>query len=371
MHSPNQNYNRIITIKTKPSARWHHFKRIIYFALIEKNVHSISFIVLFLGISISAIGQIGGKHSFEFLNVSPAARLSALGGVNVSLADRDVNFFSGNPALAGDTLNGVASVNYQFYVGDTGHALFTYAHDFKNIGPLVFAIQHMRYGEIQGYDINGAETYRFNSGETAFMVGKYHQIRHFRLGVTLKGVFSNIAAYRAAGVMADFGGVFIHPEKPFTIGLVMKNIGIILNDYTDTNNNKLPFDVQIGTTFKPEHMPLRFTLTAFNLTQADVTYRNPASDPEPVGIVKKVLSHLNLGTEILIHKNVTIMAGYNYFVHQALKLAEGGGGAGLAYGFSANIRSFEFIFGRTAYVSGNAGYSFTLSTNVQKILKRR
>ncbi len=31
---------------------------------------------------------------------------SGLGGVNVSLADRDVNFFLSNPALSGDTLSG-------------------------------------------------------------------------------------------------------------------------------------------------------------------------------------------------------------------------------------------------------------------------
>lgn len=336
-----------------------------------KNVHSIRLIIFLLSISISATAQIGGKYSFEFLNVSPVARLSALGGVNVSLTDRDVNFFSANPALAGDTLKGVASVNYQFYVGDIGQALFTYAHDFNKFGPLMFAIQHMRYGEIQGYDVSGVETNLFNSAETAFMVGRYHQINTFRLGVTLKTVFSNIGAYRSAALMADFGGVFIHPEKPFTIGLVLKNIGFVLNDYSGENNSILPFDVQIGTTFKPEHMPLRFSLTAFNLTQPDVTYYNPASDAEAPGTIRKLLSHLNLGTEILIHKNVTIMAGYNYLVHQALKLAEGGGGAGLTYGFSANVKAFEFIFGRNAYVSGNAGYSFTLSTDVNKILKRR
>jgi hypothetical protein len=317
------------------------------------------------------MAQIGGKYSFEFLNVPPTARLSALGGINVSLADRDVNFFSGNPALTGDTLNGVASVNYQFYVGDVGLALFTYAHDFSNIGSLIFGLQHMSYGDIQGYDMYGAETAIFSSGETAFMIAKQHQINNFRLGVTLKGVFSNIAGYRSSAIMADIGGVFIHPNKPFTVAMVVKNLGIVLNDYSGASDSKLPFDVQVGTTFKPEHMPLRFSLTAFNLTQSDVTYYDPTSDAERPGTIRKILSHLNLGTEILIHKNVTVMAGYNYLVHQALKLAEGGGGAGVTYGFSANIKSFEFIFGRNTYVTGNAGYSFTLSTNVNKILKRR
>jgi hypothetical protein len=271
--------------------------------------------------------------------------------------------------LTGDTLSGFASANYQFYVGDIGQAFFSYAHNFNTVGLLAFGVHHIQYGTIQGYDATGVETTSFNSGETAFIISKQHQVNNFRLGVNLKSAFSNIAGYRASALLVDIGGVFIHPAQPFTAGLVIKNVGIVLGDYTGEKNSKLPFDVQLGATFKPEHMPLRFSLTAYNLTTADVTYADP-DDKKPGG-VSKVLSHVTMGTEILVHKNVTIMAGYNYLVHQALKLAGGGGGAGISLGFAAAIRSFEFGFSRSAYVAGNAGYSFTLSTNVNKILKRR
>ena len=80
--------------------------------------------------SSTAFAQTGGKKSFEFLNVPNNARLAALGGVNVSLADRDINFFFSNPALVGDTLAGFASASYQFYVADIGQATFSYAHNF-------------------------------------------------------------------------------------------------------------------------------------------------------------------------------------------------------------------------------------------------
>ena len=38
--------------------------------------------------------------SFEFLNLPGNATLSALGGVNVSSTNQNVNFFQSNPALA-------------------------------------------------------------------------------------------------------------------------------------------------------------------------------------------------------------------------------------------------------------------------------
>jgi hypothetical protein len=327
--------------------------------------------ILISFISISAFAQIDGRSSFDFINVSPSARLSALGGVNVSKADHDVNFFTGNPALIGDTLAGMASASYQFYVGDIGQALFTYAHKGNKLGPVIFCIQHIGYGSIQGYDASGTATTEFNSGETAFMVSKNHQVANFRLGATLKGVFSNLAGYRANAMMVDIGGLFVHPEQPFTIGLTIKNMGVILSNYGERSSARLPFDVQAGATLKPEHMPLRFSITAYNLVRPDVTYYNAAVDSEKPGTLKKIFSHINLGTEILIHRNVTVMLGYNYLVHQSLKLSNGGGGAGVSLGFSATIKAVEFVFSRSAYVAGNAGYSFTLSTNVNKFLKRR
>jgi hypothetical protein len=336
----------------------------------SNSVHRYLLLLLSV-ITTVASAQIGGYSSFQFMNVSPAARISALGGVNVSKIDQDINFFTTNPASAGDTLAGMASASYQFYVGDIGQALFTYAHNMPKLGPVIFGIQNIHYGTIQGYDAGGIATNEFNAGETAFMVSSNHQVANFRAGATLKGVLSNLAGYRASAMMLDLGGVFIHPKKPFTVGLAIKNIGVVFNHYGSGNSSKLPFDVQVGTTFKPEHMPLRFSITAYNLVRPDVTYYDPASDAEKPGTAKKIFSHINFGTEILIHKKITIMVGYNYLVHQSLKLSGGGAGAGLSFGFSAAIKSVEFVFSRSAYVAGNSGYSFTLSTNVNRLLTRR
>lgn len=318
-----------------------------------------------------AFAQTGGQHAFDFLNIPAHARLAALGGVNVSLADKDLNFFHSNPSLAGDTLNGFASAGYQFYTGDVGQALFSFAHDFNKVGQLVFGIQHVDYGTLQGFDESGIETSEFNSGETAIMVGKSHQIANIRFGATVKAVFSNIAGYRANAVMLDAGGIFIHPEHDLTLGLVIKNIGIVLSEYTESSSRHLPFDVQAGVTLKPEHMPVRFSLTAYNLVRSDLLYYDPAGiEPKPTAL-KKVFSHLNMGAEILFHRNFNVMVGYNYLTHHALKSETGGSGAGIALGFSILVKPVEIVFSRSGYLRGNAGYSFTLSTNINQLLKRR
>jgi hypothetical protein len=332
--------------------------------------HAFAVIVLLFA-NASAKAQIGGQRSYEFLNVPSSARLAGLGGVNVSLADRDVNFFLANPALNGDTLAGVGSVNYQFYLADIGHAAITYGHDFKRAGMFTFGVQHMNYGSINGYDPAGNETDVLSASESSLSVGKSHQIGHYRLGATVKGIFSSLASYRSTAVALDLGAVFIHPDHELTIGLVIRNLGVVISDYSSSAaSSKLPFDVQLGTTFKPKHMPLRFSVTGFNLTTPNVSYNDPLQEAV-TSTLQRVLAHFNFGAEVLVHKNVNILVGYNYLNHQALKLDNAGGGAGISLGFSATVKNFDFVFSRMAYAAGNAGWSFTLSGNIRKLIKRQ
>jgi hypothetical protein len=311
---------------------------------------------------------VGGQHAFDFLNVPHHARLAGLGGVNVSLSDRDINFFSSNPALVSDSLAGFASASYQFYIADISHAAVAYAHRFNRIGTVTIGLQHLAYGKIISYDAAGQELGDFNSGETAVVISKSHQVSHYRFGVNLKTVFSNLAGFRASAVLIDLGGVFVHPQKDFRVGLVMKNLGVVLSEYSETSRSTLPFDVQAGITFKPEHMPLRFSITAYNLVQ-DSGYPDPVTGEEP-GTLDKVLRRFNFGTEILVHRNVNILAGYNYLARQELKLENAGGGAGITLGFSARIKTVDVCFSRSSFVIGNAGYTFTVSSNVDRMVKR-
>lgn len=313
--------------------------------------------------------QMGGQKSFEFLNTPSHARLAALGGVNVSLADRDVNFITSNPSLIGDSLAGWGSAGYQSYVADIGQSSFTYLDTLKKIGMLGMSIQHISYGNMQRYDETGLELGEFNSGETVVMISKSHAVNHFRLGVSLKGIFSSIAGYRASALAMDLGGTFIHPEKQFTVGLVIKNLGFTLSQYTEMSDTPLPFDVQAGMTFKPEHMPLRFSLTAFNMVSGDA-YFNLADGGEGPDTAEKIFRHLNFGAEVLIHKNVNLLMGYNYQIHKELKM-EGVGGGGFSVGFSGRVKSFEFTFARSGYIQGVAGYTFTLAADVRNLVTRK
>ena len=324
--------------------------------------------IIFCSFVAGAFGQGTGIHPFSFLKTPAHARLAGLGGVNVSLADRDVNFFHNNPALAGDSLNGSASAGYQFYVGDVGNALFTYAHDLRDAGQMIAGIHHMNYGSLRGFDDTGRETGEYDASETAVLIGRTHQIGHFRFGATMKGVFSSIAGYRSSALLLDVGGIFRHPHQDLTVALVFKNMGFVLSDYTEAGLTHVPFDVQAGVTFKPEHMPLRFSLTAYELLQPDLL--SGGTDERPSSL-QKLFSHLNIGAEILLHRNVNALAGYNYLLHHALRSETGGSGGGICFGFAVMVKPVELVFSRSSYTVGNSGYSFTLLTNLNQLLRKK
>jgi len=326
--------------------------------------------MLAMFLSYQGWAQLGGQRSFEFLNVPGNARLMGLGGVNVSLTDKDVNFFFSNPALIGDSLAGYASAGYQFYVADIGQATFAYTHQFKKIGAVSFGVQHMNYGEITGYDASGLEIGSFKSGETVLVISKSHQVSAFRVGANLKTVFSNIAGFHSTALMLDLGSTFIHPTKDLTIGLTFKNLGFVLSEYSETSDTKVPFDVQVGVTFKPEHMPLRFSLTAYNLVSSGNAYDNPDDGADDPGSFDKVLRHINIGAEILLHRNVNVLLAYNFLRQQELK-TENSGGSGLSVGAAIKIKTFDMVFSRSSYSVANGAYSFTVAANIQNLIFKK
>jgi hypothetical protein len=227
----------------------------------------------------------------------------------------------------------------------------------------------MNYGEITGYDEAGLELGSFKSGETALVISKSHQISSFRLGANLKAVFSNIAGYRSSAVMMDIGGVFKHPQKDLTVGLVIRNFGFVLSEYTETSDTTIPFDVQAGVSFKPEHMPVRVSVTAYNLT-SNQAYDNPDDSEDDVSSFGAIIQHVNFGAEVLLHRQVNVLLGYNVLRQHELK-TQNGGGSGFTIGASVQIKAFQFALSRSGYSIGNAAYSFTLIGDLNKMIFKK
>ncbi|UII29032.1 type IX secretion system protein PorQ [Fulvivirga maritima] len=318
---------------------------------------------------LTTYGQVGGRRSFEFMNVPSSARAAGLGGVNVSLYNEDINLLYNNPAAVGDSLGGYVSFNYLSYFADVNAVSFVYKHDFDKWGSWYIGTHHLGYGDIDSYDDTGAALGDFSAGETVFYIGKSHQIGSFTMGATLKYINSSIDAYSANALAMDLGGVFKHPTLNLTAGLVFKNIGVVFSDYTETADSRLPFDLQAGVSFKPEHMPFRFSFTGYNLARENDIYYGGADEDAP-GTFDKVFRHVVVGAELLISKNLNFRFGYNHLIREELKLEDGAHGAGFSYGLMFRIKAFEFAYSRGGYHAAGASNSFTITANTNLFLRK-
>lgn len=325
--------------------------------------------------------QIGGKNGLMFVNVPTNAHVAGIGGVNVSV--RDINMVYQNPSLLSDTMDRSFSFNYVPYFADINRASILYIHNFgiNKLGPIAFGLDYFNYGNMVETDEAGTVIGEFKPRDYVLFAGTSHTKDNFTLGVNAKLVGSQLGPYNAFAFLTDLGGLFKHPERDFTIGLTFKNVGFAFKKYTRNTELNTPFDVQIGTSYKLEHMPFRVSITAHHLHQFDIVYLDPDKkgqlDANGVEIKPKktvgdkIIRHFVLGGEFLLGKHLAIRFGYNFLRRRELRIENMAGAAGMSIGAMVKIKSFELGFTRAWYSTAGATNFLTINSNFNTLFKRK
>jgi hypothetical protein len=331
-------------------------------------------ILILIGFFFSSVqAQVnGGRTMFESVNIPTNAHLAGLSGTNVSVLDRDPNLLWGNPALLNKKMDKVLSVNYSPYVANIKSYALTTAYHLNKAGPIGFSLKYLNYGDLEQRDANAVYQGTFNSRDYVLAVSKSYTIGVITLGANAKWMGSQIDGYSAYAFAMDFGALFKHPDKEFTVGLAVKNLGKVYKKYTSVSSDSLPFDVQLGVSYKPEHAPLRISLTGHHLTRWDVVYNDPSQptkvdqNGQPVQKniknVDRLLRHLNLAIEVFPVKFVHIRVAYNYMMSRELSLTDGISTAGLSFGGSVRWDRFEAAY--TYSLVSKAGGMNVFTVNV-------
>ena len=310
------------------------------------------------------------RPSFAFLEVPSSAKLAGLGGVNASLFNNDVNLFLFNPALLGPTNNMNASINYVFHPATTGMSSITYAQEFEKAGLFGAGLRYFSYGVIDGYDQTGADIGSFKPNDFAFNISHSQAANNFRIGGTIKFVSSNIAGYHSSALLFDVGGLFVHPSKDFTVGMVLSNFGFTTQKFSSAQETSLPFNVQIGTSIKPEHMPIRFSITLHNLHQWDLMQPDEKDNGQNYWL-DNTFRHFVFAAEVILSKNVNVLFGYNHLRRSELKLENAGSFSGFSIGGVIMVKAFEFVYTFAGYhVSGNTN-TLTLTGNLSELIVKK
>lgn len=327
-----------------------------------------------------ASAQIGGKREFELMNLPWSGRLAGLGGKNVSALGNDPSMMVFSPIHLQPETHGQLSYNYNSYFANISPQLLSYAHAIDSLNVVGLTAGTISYGSFKGYDPGGNATNNFTAGDLLLQGSYSRRQGPFTLGASLKYASSRIETYNASALAVDLGSVWKHPERQFTVGLTVRNLGFGFNNYGADESARLPLDVVLGTSYRLEHMPFRVSVTAHRLDQWDIAYLDPSSgrqlDASGNPIVPKktvgdiALRHFVFGGELFLGKFLTVRGGYNHLVNRELRLEDARSGAGFSFGVSLKLGAFDFAYNQGLYhMAGSANY-FSIMLNMPRLVNK-
>ena len=317
-----------------------------------------------------------GRGVYRFLDLPVSSRMAAIGGMNVSLRDNDVNFAFMNPALLTGETHGVIGLNMASYLADIKFGSAVYGHNFGENNFTSFGVQYVDLGKFEGYDELGNFTEDFTAKDIALYMSYARRLDdYFTVGATFKPIFSSYEHYTSFGIAFDAG--INYSRDLFSAGLVFRNMGAQLKAYYPDEQGQhrepLPFDIQLGVSKKFAHAPIRISGTLNNLNrwnvagyQTDKTTTNldGTTEEKKVKPVDMAFRHVVLGVELVPSDNFYIALGYNHRRNQEMTMEGFKSLAGFSAGAGLKLYKFHVGFGLTQFQVGNFAYQFSFSTDL-------
>ena len=344
----------------------------------RKGLFKIIFPVLLL-LPAFVQAQKGGDAVYEFLNLTNSARVGALGGNQVGMVDTDLSFSYHNPAALTDTVSGYLTLNYVPYFANINYGYAAYARTFEKVGTFSAGVHYINYGTFDRADEFGEINGTFTAGEYAILLTYSRQLsKRFNAGITMKPVISSFEQYHSFGLAFDVGFMYSSKNKLFNAGIVLKNFGSQITTYNETYE-PLPTDLQAGLSFKLAHAPFRFSLTAQDLLNFDLTYTLPDeenNDPiefedDSPGFGDKLMRHMVFGFEFAPSKNFFVSGGYNHRRRKELVVDSKASTVGFSWGFGFRVYKFRFAYGSARYHIAGSSNHFSISTNLSSFSKKQ
>ena len=338
------------------------------------------------------------------MSLPASARLNALGGSNASLSDGDISMAMCNPALLHEKSHMMLQVNFSYYLPGTMFGSALYAHNFgeaKGITnrlsttaedgqpdrPNYFAVgfHYLDYGRMKYADEQGNLTGgSFGARDILIDVMYARQLgRLFKVGVTLKPVYSIYEHYSSFAIGADVGGHFITPDSTFQMGLVLQNIGWQLKSFYSSEDGSpkemLPLNLQLGLSYRIPKTPLRLHMQIHNMQTWYLKYEWTSNDKslttgEPVSHdvpwYDMMFRHTIFTLEVTPKSERFYVAlSYNHRRRAELQLIDQRSLAGLSIGAGVRIKQAHVDFAVSQMTKSYFSYQVGVSLDINALMK--
>ncbi|MEL7219868.1 MAG: type IX secretion system protein PorQ [Bacteroidota bacterium] len=341
-------------------------------------------LALFFSCSLQA--QVGGLFTYEFLNFSPSARISALGGTHIAVMDDDINIAATNPAALNPEMHQQLSFSHAFHPGGIQYGYVSggvYNEKLKTT--FSGGVRYVNYGDFDLTNNLGQIEGQFSAGEYAFGIGAGREIgERLHAGVNLRFVTSRFETYQSTGLVADLALMYRDTASKFIFTMVARNAGRQLSTYREGNNEPLPFELQAGVSKRLRYLPFQFSLVYRYIDRWNILYDDPNTAETTLlfGDVETERSntaiwldnfarHLVFSGELFIGKkdNFRLRLGYSHLLRKELSLTEFRSLAGFTFGAGIKINRFRLDYGRTTFHLAGGVNQLTIATNIKEFKK--
>ncbi|MCM1504821.1 MAG: type IX secretion system protein PorQ [Muribaculum sp.] len=323
-----------------------------------------------LSATLSTAHAVDGTTAYNFLNHTSSSHIYGLGGVNITLVDDDISSTDQNPALLGPEFNGQLAVNYMKYVGEANFAGARYGIGAGERSAWAIGLQYYGYGEMKGADINGNLTGTFSAKDMYASVTYSHDITdRLRGGITLKGIYSNYEQYSAFAIGTDLGVNYYDEERDMSLSFVVANLGGQVKRFNESYD-RLPIDVRIGWSQMLSDLPIRLSVTAWNLTKWHLPYYDSGDGTETSGTKVKdsfgsnLFRHLVFGIEFIPSERFYVGIGYNYKTRTDMATYQRSFLSGFSIGTGINVKRFGIGISLSQPHTGATTFMLNLTTRI-------
>lgn len=316
------------------------------------------------------------SSAYNWLNVTSSSRIYGLGGINISLVSDEVQLIDQNPALLGPEMGGQVSVNYMHYLGGSNFAGARYAHQAGEHGAWAASVQYFGYGSIREVLPDGSTVGTFSPQDVSFNGAYSHDITdRLRGGINLKLLYSGYAEFTAFALATDLGINYFDSDNNLSLSVVLANLGGQIKRFTDTYE-RLPFDIRLGWSQSFGNFPIRFSVTAWNLTKWKLPYFDAGdgtSGSEPIvksTFTSNLFRHLIFGADLISNSNFYIGLGYNYKMRTDMATYSRNFISGWSLAAGLNVKAFNIGLALAQPHTGAMTFMVNLSMSLNELLNK-
>ena len=319
--------------------------------------------------------RVSNDSHYSFLDLSASSHIHALGGVNISTVEDNVMTVDQNPALLGLEMSNQLGMSYMHYMADNNFADLVYTHSSGMSGAWQASIRYLNYGKIDGFDENGYPTGQFSPSDLVISGGYTRDLADgLRGGFLLKTIYSSYDDYSAFAIGVDLGVNYYDIDRDLSLSAVIANLGGQVKRF-DSEYDRFPVDVRLGWSQSFSGFPVRFSITAFNLTKWHLPYYDAgdgSADNQPKTVDNfgsNLMRHLVFGADIIPSDKFHVALGYNYKTRTDMSSQSRDFLSGFSVGTGLKLNGFNIDLAYSRPYSGSSVMMVNLTLDIKTFIK--